>query len=74
MFFFKTFVHFKLLILQKNLLMIIEEKKAKTVKRTSTSPSELAAKETLRSVTIEENKKSATLRKAERPNYRYRLL
>ncbi|WP_432714476.1 hypothetical protein [Pedobacter sp.] len=54
--------------------MIIEEKKAKTVKRTSTSPSELAAKETLRSVTIEENKKSATLRKAERPNYRYRLL
>jgi len=54
--------------------MIKESKKNKTVKSSTSSSTELPAKDVLRSLTMEATRKSAEIRKVERPNYRLRLL
>jgi len=54
--------------------MIIEEKKSKTVKQTVHFLADSSDKDELRVSTIEAIRKPAVTRKAERPNYRLRLL
>jgi hypothetical protein len=54
--------------------MITEEKKSKTVKQPVRILADSSENDGLRVSTIEVNRKSAIMRKAERPNYRLRLL
>ena len=63
------------MVVKKNkTIMIKESKKNKTVKSSTSSSTELPAKDVLRSLTMEATRKSAEIRKVERPNYRLRLL
>ncbi|WP_432709562.1 hypothetical protein [Pedobacter sp.] len=54
--------------------MITEEKESKTVKQPVHLLADSSKKDGLRVSTIEVRRKSAVMRKAERPNYRLRLL
>ena len=54
--------------------MITEEKKSKTVKQPVRILADSSDQDELRVPTIEVRRKSAIMRKAERPNYRLRLV
>ena len=54
--------------------MITEEKKSKSVKQPVRFLADSFEKDEIRVSTIESRRKSAVMRKAERPNYRLRLL
>ena len=54
--------------------MIAEQKQSKTDKRSVPSSTDSSSKDVLRQFVSGAKRKSPLLQKAERPNYRYRLL